>query len=218
MGSERLQIGDDRFLINRLIEQAPSHTLVREFFMNAQENASLAEEGQRKVRIYPTEIDGVRKLTFWNTGPGMDARELRVATNLSSSVNKPMALDENYGIGAKVSGLTVSPAGIRYRSCKDGTVYEVTIGYDEEAETYVRYPVQFPDGREDTVYEVTELARMDGHMTVFDWTEVVLLGEDDDHNTVAEPIGKGVKVDRSYVTAQTSHGLWPGLLRHQLTS
>lgn len=184
MRAERLQTGDDRFLINRLIGQAPSHTLVREFFMNAQENAAFAGEGQRRVRIYPTEIEGVRKLTFWNTGPGMDASELRVATNLSSSVNKPMALDENYAIGAKVSGLTVSPAGIRYRSCKDGVVNEVTIGYDEDAETYVRYPVQFPDGREDTVYEVTDLARMDRHMTDFDWTEVVLLGEGEDHDTV----------------------------------
>ena len=202
MRAERLTIHDDRFLINRLIEQAPTHTLVREFFMNAQENAALAIEGQRKIRIYPTKVDGVRKLTFWNTGPGMDAKELRVATNLSSSINKPMALDENYGIGAKVSGLTVSPTGIRYRSCKGGTVHEVTIGYDDDAETYVRFPVRFSDGREDTVYEVTELSRIEGHSTNVDWTEVVLLGESEDHDTVAEPIGKGVRVDRSYVTAQ----------------
>lgn len=202
MLAERLQIQDDRFLINRLIEQAPTHTLVREFFMNAQENAALATDGQRKIRIYPTNVQGVRKLTFWNTGPGMDANELRVATNLSSSINKPMALNENYGIGAKVSGLTVSPIGIRYRSCKQGIVHEVTIGYDEDEETYVRFPVRFSDGRQDTVYEVTELSRSDGHSTELDWTEVVLLGESEEHDTVAEPIGMGVRVDRSYVTAQ----------------
>lgn len=202
MSAEPLQIHDDRFLINRLIEQAPTHTLVREFFMNAQENAALAPEGRREVKIYPTMVNGVRKLTFWNTGPGMDDAELRTATNLSSSINKPMALDGNFGIGAKVSGLTVNPAGIRYRSCKDGAVHEVTIGYDEEEMTYVRYPVIFEDGTEDTVYDVTEAAEAEGQDTSFDWTEVVLFGEDDDHDTVAEPIGKGVEVERSYVTSQ----------------
>lgn len=202
MSAEPLQIDDDRFLINRLIEQAPTHTLVREFFMNAQECAALASAGDRAVRVYPTEVSGVRKLTFWNTGPGMSQSELRVATNLSSSINKQLALDENFGIGAKVSGLTINREGIRYRSCKDHRVHEVTIGYDEELKTYVRFPVQFEDGSEDTVYDVTETVLLEGKRIDSDWTEVVLLGEDADHDTVARPIGKDVAVDRSYVTTQ----------------
>lgn len=202
MSAEPLQIHDDRFLINRLIDQAPTHTLIREFFMNAQENASLATQGAREVRVYPTIVDGVRKLTFWNTGPGMNDTELRTATNLSSSINKPMALDGNFGIGAKVSGLTVNPAGIRYRSCKDGTVHEVTIGYDDEEQTYVRYPVQFEDGTEDTVIDVTEAVLAEGQKVDFDWTEVVLFGEDDGHDTISEPIGRDKKVERSYVSSQ----------------
>ncbi|OWY13514.1 hypothetical protein B6V73_17145 [Thioclava sp. JM3] len=202
MSAEPLKIYDDRFLINRLIEQAPTNTLVREFFKNAEENAALAPEGHRLVKVYPTVIEGVRKLTFWNTGPGMDANDLKRATDLSSSIGKEMALDANFGIGAKVSGLTVNRAGIRYRSCKDGVVHEVTIGYDEDEKTYVRYPVQFDDGSEDTVIDVTDAARRDGQATDFDWTEVVLYGEDETHDTVAEPIGKGHSVERSYVTSQ----------------
>ncbi|WP_425080064.1 hypothetical protein [Ruegeria denitrificans] len=202
MSAEPLQIDNDRFLINRLIEQAPTHTLVREFFMNAQENAALAPEGERTVRVYPTNIEGVRKLTFWNTGPGMSESDLRVATNLSSSINKQLALDENFGIGAKVSGLTINPEGIRYRSCKDGVIHEVTIGYDEELKTYVRFPVQFDDGKEDTVYDVTWAATSEGMPKNIDWTEVVLLGEDREHDTVERPIGRDVAVDRSYVTTQ----------------
>ena len=202
MSAEPLQIEDKRFLINRMIEQAPTHTLVREFFMNGQESAALATEGRQEVRIYPTFIDGVRKLTFWNTGPGMDGTELRTATNLSSSIGKSMALDANFGIGAKVSGLTVNPVGIRYRSCKDGVVHEVTIGYDDGEKTYVRFPVRFEDGSEHTVYDVTTAAIADGQHLSFDWTEVVLMGQSEDHDTVAEPIGRGIKVDRSYVTSQ----------------
>lgn len=199
MKAEPLKIQDKRFLINRLIEQAPVSTLVREFFKNADESASLAPAGNRRIDIYPVKIDGVPKLAFWNTGPGMDGAELKLATDLSSSINKDMALDANFGIGAKVSGLTMSKAGIRYRSCKNGSVNEITIGYDAEAGTYVRYPAQLPDGSFDTVYDVTEAARAEGKPTDYDWTEVVLFGESDDHDTVAEPLGKGTPVDRSYI-------------------
>jgi len=197
--SEPLSIRDTKFLINRLIQQAPVHTLVREFFKNADESAALAPDGQRQIHIYPTVVDGVRKLTFWNTGPGMDDTELKAATELSSSINKTMSLEDNFGIGAKVSGLTMSRNGIRYRSCKNGTVSQVTIGYHEDAETYVRFSVQFDDGQSDTVIDVTEHVTQLGGDTSTDWTEVVLFGESDDHDTVAEPLGKGKSVDRSFI-------------------
>ena len=199
MKSEPLNIRDKRFLINRLIEQAPVNTLVREFFKNADESAAGAAYGNRRIEIYPTMIEGVRKLTFWNTGTGMDDRELKQATELSSSINKEMALDGNFGIGAKVSGLTMSKEGIRYRSCKDGTVNEVVIGFDADEQTYVRFSVELPDGSFDTVYDVTQAATSDGQDTSFDWTEVVLMGEGEDHDTVAEPLGKGKSQDRSFI-------------------
>lgn len=199
MGPEHLGIGDRKFLINRLIQQAPINTLVREFFKNADENAALAPDGQRTVEIHPTLIDGVRKLTFFNTGVGMSAAELKTATDLSSSVNKMMSLDGNFGIGAKVSGLAASPDGIRYRSCKDGEVNEVTIGWDEAEDTYVRFNMQMADGSSDTIYEVTAAAQADGRSTDHDWTEVVLLGETPEHDTVAEPIGIGQDVERSFI-------------------
>ena len=199
MKAEPLNIRDKRFLINRLIEQAPVSTLVREFFKNADESAAGAASGNRRIEIYPTVIEGVRKLTFWNTGTGMDDRELKQATELSSSINKEMALDGNFGIGAKVSGLTMSREGIRYRSCKNGIVNEVVIGFDPDEQTYVRFPVELPDGTFDTVYDVTQAILDEGRETSFDWTEVVLFGECEDHDTVAEPLGKGKSQDRSFI-------------------
>jgi hypothetical protein len=199
MKSEPLNIRDKTFLINRTIQQAPTGTLVREFFKNAEESAALAPVGNRRIRIYPVDVDGVRKLAFWNTGPGMSAEELRQATDLSSSINKELALDGNFGIGAKVSGLAVSKEGIRYRSCKSGHVHEVTIGYDEEQQTYVRFAAQLPDDKYDTIFDVTEIVKKDGQDISFDWTEVVLYGETPDQDTVAEPLGKGKQEDRSYI-------------------
>lgn len=214
MKSEHLGIGDRTFLINRLIQQAPINTLVREFFKNAEENAALAPEGHRTIRVYPTLIDGVSKLTFWNSGVGMDDAELRTATDLSSSLNKVKALDGNFGIGAKVSGLAASPEGIRYRSCKNRTVNEVTIGWDEVEQTYVRQVVTFPDGSQTLFCDVTAIVQQAGMTTDSDWTEVVLLGQSPDHDTVEEPIGKGVEVDRSFIAtsifrrfASFSHGV-----------
>ena len=202
MNSEPLDIHDKSFLIARLIQQAPKSTLIREFFKNAEENAALTPGGSGKIRIYPIEIEGVRKLAFWNTGVGMDEKELRTATEISASVNKRMGLDGNFGIGAKVSGLAVSPAGIRYRSCKNGVVNEVTIGYDEDLDEYVRFAVQFEDGRTDTVFDVTEVIRREVQPTDFDWTEVVLMGASDDHDTVEQPLKKGKTLERSYIPSE----------------
>jgi len=199
MKSEALDIQDKKFLINRTIQQAPTGTVVREFFKNAEESARHAPPGDRRIRIYPVLIDGTKKLAFWNTGPGMNADELRRATDLSSSISKELALDKNFGIGAKVSGLAVSPDGIRYRSCKDGCVHEVTIGYDEELQTYARFAVQLPDKTYDTILDVSEIAKREGQDLSYDWTEVVLYGEDAEHDTTAEPLGKGKEVERSYI-------------------
>jgi hypothetical protein len=199
MRAERLGIGDRTFLINRLIQQAPINTLVREFFKNADENAALAPPDNRLIEIFPTVIEGVRKLTFLNTGIGMSAAELKTATDLSSSVNKMMSLDGNFGIGAKVSGLAASPSGIRYRSCKNGEVNEVIIGYDEDEKTYVRFPAQLNDGSIETIYDVTSTVVAENRPIEYDWTEVVLFGKEPSHDTVAEPIGVGVSVDRSFI-------------------
>ena len=66
MKAERLQIANTPFLINRLIYQAPKSTLIREFVKNADENAALIPLEKRRIDIYPVEIDGVRKLAFFN--------------------------------------------------------------------------------------------------------------------------------------------------------
>ena len=202
MGSEPLKIHDDRFLINRLIEQAPTHTLVREFFKNAEESAASASNGNKRIEIYPVKISGVRKLAFWNTGQGMSDVELKRATDLSSSIGKEMGLDGNFGIGAKVSGLTLSPEGIRYRSCRDGVVSQVVIGYDVELKTYARLEYDLDDNRSEIILDVSETLELEGVDLSFDWTEVVLYGEAPEHDTVAEPLGMGKRADRNYIPSE----------------
>ncbi len=196
---ENLKINDITFTINRLIAQAPRETMIREFIKNAEENAALLPEGQGKVWVYPTMINGVRKISFKNNGIGMDDNELKTMSDFSSSINKTLSLDENFGIGAKVSGLAVSPLGLRYRSCKNGIINQMQIGYDKETNTYKRFAFEVEEDIADTIINITDSNEFTEKDRNSDWTEVVLLGENDDHDTVKQPLMYKKNTYRSFV-------------------
>jgi hypothetical protein len=69
----------------------------------------------------------------------MDPIELKAATDLACQINKSLGLDENFGVGAKVSSLANNKLGMRFRSCKAGRVSEVMLGYDPDEKLYVRF-------------------------------------------------------------------------------
>src|SRR5262245_53034497 len=52
----------------------------------------------------------------------MGPAELKAATDLACEINKSLGLDENFGVGAKVSSLANNKLGMRFRSCKAGRV------------------------------------------------------------------------------------------------
>jgi hypothetical protein len=78
--------------------------MIRELTMNAIEAASQSP-GEKIVYWTSAPYKGIRKAVIWNTGPGMNAVELKAATNLACELNKALGLDENFGVGAKVSSL-----------------------------------------------------------------------------------------------------------------
>jgi hypothetical protein len=129
MPNEALVIADVPFSVTTQIERAPHWTMIRELTMNAIEAATNAK-GERVVHWTSREIDGVRKAVIWNTGPGMGAAQLKAATDLACRLEKSLGIDENFGVGAKVSSLANNKAGMRFRSCKAGKVSEVVLGYD----------------------------------------------------------------------------------------
>src|SRR5438045_3245608 len=122
-----LQVGDEDFIVASMIERCPKTMMVRELMMNAIEAARLAREGNRIIEISAVEHEGVQKLVMWNTGPGMDAKELLTICDIASSLGKEMSLSGNFGMGAKVASLPSNKLGMRYRSCKEGRVYEVIL-------------------------------------------------------------------------------------------
>jgi hypothetical protein len=198
MLNEVLEIADIPFTVTAQIQRAPHWTMIRELTMNAIEAASQAS-GEKIVHWTSRQIDGVRKAVIWNTGPGMNAAQLKAATYLACRIDKSLGIDENFGIGAKVSSLASNQNGMRFRSCKDGKVSEVILGYDPSLKRYVRFVRELENGAwRDSVIDVTFLAATEGYDLSTEWTEVALYGNSDNQDTVARPIAS-MNTDKGFI-------------------
>jgi len=184
-------------MVTSQIDRAPQWTMVRELTMNAIEAASKAQ-GEKTVHWTSALWKGTRKAVIWNTGPGMDAAELKSATDLACEINKNLGLDENFGVGAKVSSLRNNRLGMRFRSCKAGKVSEVILGYDPHDKLYVRFERDL-GGKRDTVIDVTTAAIKDGRDVSYEWTEVMLLGNREDQDTTQRLFAAGSDSEKAYI-------------------
>jgi len=197
VANEALKIADVAFVVSSQIERAPHWTMIRELTMNAIEAAARAD-GEKIVHWTSAPWQGTRKAVIWNTGPGMNAAELKAATDLACELNKSLGLDENFGVGAKVSSLASNRLGMRFRSCKNGRVSEVMLGFDESTGLYVRFARRLPGGIKDTVIDVTNVAVEEGKTVDFDWTEAMLLGNSEAQDTSARPFASEA-TEKTYI-------------------
>jgi hypothetical protein len=190
--NETLKYRNEAFAIHHLIDDCPPFTVVRELVKIAEENASQNSPPGR-VEWFIEVIDGVRKIGLFNEGPGMSAEDLSRLMDLAST-GKTLGTQLNYGQGAKVSALKVSPEGVVYRSCKAGQICQIVLAGECRPEfdfpVYVkrRQMVTDDEGRSwETVLDVTDAYRdREDRPLSADWTEVVLLGRDASHNTTAD--------------------------------
>lgn len=179
-----LRVDDQDFLVRSTIDRCPKVMMIRELFKNALEAAQQDPEG--KV-IFSVAQEGAPKLSIWNSGPGMDDDELGRMTNLAASIGKVKGLDKNFGMGAKVASLPSNRRGIRYRSCKDGKVHETILCERDGVYGRLRRFDTNGDSLGDVV-DVTDILKAEGgHRLDRDWTEVVLLGNRAEQNTVLDP-------------------------------
>lgn len=189
--------------ILRRIRHASADMFVREFCKNALEASSFAEHP--RVKWWQFTEGGYRKLYVWNNGVGMDADDLIRVMDLSASGReKTQGIDGNYGQGAKLTGLRANNAGLLWRTCKDGVVSQLLLGWEDNV------PGIIPQGDDDdTAEHVLDVSELYGNvmlsefdkdlfaatgerpMLSFDWTMVVFLGNDISQDTVADPWGNG---------------------------
>jgi hypothetical protein len=200
MPNEAIRIFDVAFVVTSQIERAPHWTMIRELTMNAIEAAACAS-GEKIVHWTSGVYRGTRKAVIWNTGPGMGPAELKAATDLACQINKSLGLDENFGVGAKVSSLANNKLGMRFRSCKRSRVSEIILGYDPDQKLYVRFQRELQNGTVDTVIDVTHAAIKEGRKVDFDWTEVMLLGNSESQDTAARPFANNATEKAHVATA-----------------
>lgn len=201
-----ITIRDIDFTVSRQIEQCPKTMMLRELVMNAVEAAAKAPVGRRVVEIKGKSVEecgAARKLSIWNTGPGLSSADLDHICDLAASLGKDMALEGNFGMGAKVASLPSNPLGMRYRSCREGVVSQVILGKREGIYGKLWVPVE--DSFEEVV-DVTEAVREEAEYQLGeDWTEVVLFGSRSDQDTVADPYDGDPKQDRQWITTYLYH-------------
>jgi len=180
--------------------------MLRELVMNAIEAAAKAPAGRRTVEVKGKavpECGDARKLAIWNTGPGMSSGEIDHICDLAASLGKDMALEGNFGMGAKVASLPSNTLGTRYRSCRDGVVSQVILGKREGIYGKVWVPVE--DSFEE-VLDVTSQAEAEGEYRLDeDWTEVVLYGNRVEQDTVTDPYDGDPPQDRQWITTYLYH-------------
>lgn len=201
-----ITIRDIDFTVSRQIEQCPKTMMLRELVMNAVEAAAKGPVGRRVVEIKGksvAECGDARKLAIWNTGPGLSSTELDHICDLAASLGKDMALEGNFGMGAKVASLPSNTLGMRYRSCRDGVVSQVILGKRDGVYGKIWVPV---DDSFEEVVDVTEPVREEGEYRLDeDWTEVVLFGNRSDQDTVADPYDGDPLQDRQWITTYLYH-------------
>lgn len=214
-----LTIGNVGSLVTRTINQAKSKDLMlRELFQNALEATSKQTSGKKQIKIRDSDpawfgfqgFYSKHKFGIFNTGPGMNAHNLRKATDLSSSIGKVQGVHNNFGEGAKVSALPVNKSGMIWVSCHNKEVNMVVLRLATDPitkeERYERQDFQDGEGRTTDVVNITllfsdqetikqtfggALTNPSGLDNEEDWTYIVLCGNDPKQDTTNNPYGVG---------------------------
>jgi hypothetical protein len=156
-----------------------------------------------------TEGVWVPKLAIWNTGKGMDAAKLRRITHIGQTEDKKFGISHSFGMGGKLASLGNNPLGVRYQSCANGKVSQITLTLAKDPATgKTFYAHKLVDGKE--VTDVTDVVKKESksvkpipanrYLKVpaqqeisfmrdisSDWTEVVLMGSHPLQQTAIHP-------------------------------
>lgn len=127
------------------------------------------------------------KLAVIDTGVGMTGAEMvRYINSLSSSIHA-QSMEANFGVGAKIAAVPRNHAGIIYLSWKDGQGYMIHIWRDPATGVYGLRRFERPDGSAEywtAVEDAVKPEQVGKHGTM-----VILLGNDDEENTMQAPSG-----------------------------
>lgn len=197
---ERLEVktGNSSALLGMLAAETHPLQFLREYTTNAVEAIAIGGEESQPGRVV-WDVDWglvqasggrLRKLSVTDTGCGMTGEQMvRLLNDLASS-GKQLGATHNHGVGAKIAGVVVSPAGVVYSSWRDGQGSRVHFRQFGQGE-HATYGLQVlrpnaegidrfiqPLGEEDKPYVLQHSPH---------GTQVTLLGVDEDDDTTVAP-------------------------------
>jgi hypothetical protein len=186
-----MTVAETGFLLDRLGRDCSPLQFLRELTQNAIEAIQALPDGKGQivwdVDWVTYDLTGVYKLCITDTGVGMTGDEMEQYINRLSSSAHEQTLDGNFGVGAKIAAATRNHAGTVYLSWKDGVGAIIHLWRDPETGQYGLKQMERPGGTfghwarlDDTV----KPPMIDTH-----GTRVVLLGNDEDQNTMLAPEG-----------------------------
>jgi hypothetical protein len=174
---------------------------VREFSLNGIEAVRMLGDGARGQIVWDVDWALVeqsngrkRKLSIIDTGIGMSGPQMLRFLNSLASSGKSIGRGKNKGVGAKISGAAVSPAGVVYRSWHAGAGAEVIFqrhGSDEDA-PWGLLPLRDDAEGEDNYFRPLsnegDKPYLLRKLKLDHGTQITLMGQDDlDDTTVAPP-------------------------------
>lgn len=183
-----MQVANMTFLVNKLGEDCSPLQYIRELTKNGieavQQLGGNAGEVIWDLNWQHFALDNSVKLCCIDTGNGMTGEEMvRYINSLSSSVHEQSATG-NFGVGAKIAAAPKNPHGLVYMSWKEGKGHMVHLWFDPEAQVYGLK--RWPRNNEfwTPVSDDLKPKEIQDHGTI-----VVLLGKDDEDNTMYPPAG-----------------------------
>jgi hypothetical protein len=187
-----MSVDDIGFMLDRLGRDCAPLQFVRELTQNSLEAIKRAGGSSGSI-IWDVDwpyydLTGVYKLCIIDDGIGMTGKEmLRYINNLSASVHT-QSHSGNFGVGAKIAAATRNHAGLVYLSWVDKVGYTIHLWRSPITNQYGLRQFALPDGTFDhwgildDAVKPTDVIKGHG-------TKVVLLGKDDQDDTMTAPKG-----------------------------
>lgn len=179
------------FLLDRLGADCAPLQFLRELTVNALEAIQALPKCKGEV-IWDYDhnrfdLIGGYKLAIIDTGTGMSGPEMERYINRLSSSGRQQSVDHNFGVGAKIAAATRNHAGVVYLSWKDAKGAMIHLWRNPETGTYGLKQLRLPNGKYAhwaAISDDLKPEEIKDHGTM-----VILLGNDEDQDTMAAPMG-----------------------------
>ncbi|MHB8303082.1 MAG: hypothetical protein ACYDC6_09640 [Acidobacteriaceae bacterium] len=189
------------FMVHRLGTEVGPLKQVRELLINSFEAVQAYQQANSSESTFRGKVDvcadpyylkneHVRKAAFCDNGIGMDAHELRKYFNTLAESGKRQSIDENFGVGAKISTAAWNPYGVEIRSWKKGKGHLVRLVHDQRTDQYGLEQFEMEDGTFPDYLDLSQVESPSDYKSQIiedHGTMVILLGKTLDHDTTSAP-------------------------------